>query len=129
VTACTRIVPSRHHFLSPGTSVSVASTRMSRPRGIVLEGNEGTAYGAAAVSTAQAIGDETQNETPQPARTVEQPPHSRYDELSDSITVARVTAVWSRSPATVARRRQGSSAWSRPLLSRASVPPFLFHPT
>jgi len=81
--------------------------RAETSRGIGLEGNEGTAYGAAAVSTAQAVGDETQNETPRPARTLEQPPHARYDELSDGITVAQVTAVWSRSPATVCPTEAG----------------------
>src|SRR5206468_7522338 len=57
---------------SPGTIVSVASTRVSRPRGIGVEGNEGMAYGAAAVSTAQAVGDELRMKTPRPARTLEQ---------------------------------------------------------
>ena len=104
VTACTRIVPSPHRFKPRNDCFSRLSTRVPRPRGIRLEGNEGTACDAAAVSRAQAMGDETQNETPQPARTVAQPPHAQYDELSDGITVARVTAVWSRSPATVSRR-------------------------
>src|SRR6266478_1273123 len=64
VSACTRIVPSRRLFKPPEPSFRHLDARAETSRGIGLEGNEGTAYGAAAVSTEQAVGDVTQKQTP-----------------------------------------------------------------